>query len=114
MSTLFYQFADLQTYITTQNTFTVSVAENVSVVLVQYATGCITNGYGCGVDLTYSLIPANGTCAYADYGPIEVNGAYKSQSDTIVFYNVAPGTYKLCIQNKDSGNPADGNGYIYY
>ncbi|MBE3587434.1 MAG: hypothetical protein IMW93_02555 [Thermoanaerobacteraceae bacterium] len=115
MPTLFYQFTNLESFILTRNTFTVSDTGDVSVVLVQYKTGCATGGWGCGVDLTYAIVSDNdASCIYPLYGPIEVNGAYKDTSQTIVFKNVSPGTYRLCIRNKDFAVPADGNGYIYY
>ncbi|WP_151191870.1 hypothetical protein [Desulfotomaculum copahuensis] len=115
MAYLSYNFSGLQSWIYTKNSFAVSTTENVSVVLVQYATGCVLGN--CAVDLTYSLVKSSLNCAECDcpdYGPIEVNGEYNSQSNTIVFHNVSPGTYRLCIYNKNYDTPADGNGYIYY
>lgn len=107
MSILSYQFSSLTSHIDTNSFIVPTPTENVSVVLVQDHQGCLLN---CHCDLVYSLMAGDSIA----YGPIEVNGEYKSQSDTITFYNVSPGTYKMQIGNLLSRYPAEGNGHIYY
>ncbi|HBC94859.1 MAG TPA: hypothetical protein DCZ10_18655 [Pelotomaculum sp.] len=107
MAFLSYSFRDLQSYIWTRDSFTVTNTENVDVVLVQY--GQTTGG---AVNLKYSLVISPDSFWYW-YGPIQVNGKYKSSSRTITFEDVSPGTYYLLIENEGT-DIAIGNGHIYY
>jgi len=109
MSTLYYHFEGLvpEQCIPTQNTFTVSATKDIGVVLTQWS---YCGQYQNPAYLAYELVPVSGG---QSNGPITVNGLYTSQSTTITFYNVVPGTYKLNICNTGACL-SYGNGWIYY
>lgn len=109
MPILDYAFTGLvpAQHIDTQHTFTVSAAQDVSVVLVQWS---YYNGNQIPAWLTYQLIATSGG---QTTGAIEVEGLYTGTSTTITFKNVAAGTYLMRIYNKGA-YLAYGNGHIYY